>query len=611
MKNWLVIFFIILCLCPTSKIIAQISPGKLAQAHSHLEGISNCTQCHDLGNKVPDSKCLDCHSEIKALINTGLGYHSSKEVVNSECVKCHNDHHGLKFEMIRIDIENFDHSLTGYNLIGKHKSVDCRQCHTAENIENPDLRFRNNTFLGLTENCSSCHVDYHQETLGPDCASCHDENAFRPAPYFDHDDTNFSLAGAHRSLECIDCHALSTSNDMEFQKFSGISFQTCTACHDDAHNGNLPGNCTSCHNETSFSSFPVKSRFNHNLTGFTLKGKHKSIDCFSCHSSNSSPMSVFQDKNGIEEESCISCHEDVHLGKFGNNCIQCHTEESFIGIKETSNFDHTLTDFPLEGKHNNVECKSCHISDFISPLAFGQCFECHEDFHEGAFVKENSRKDCKDCHSLNEDFSYTTFTFEDHNKTKFTLEGAHLATPCFSCHLTEDEEWNFNSLGTTCVDCHENIHENDLAAKYYIDNDCSSCHITNDWGSNHFNHDLTSWSLEGAHRTLDCGTCHLDQKENKFSFKLYSQTISPECSQCHFDVHNNQFTEKGKSRCSECHNPENWNPLGFNHNNASFRLDGAHVNVECIKCHKILENEEGLRYSEYKPIKHECVDCHF
>ncbi len=48
---------------------AQISPGELSKAHSHLEGLTNCTKCHVLGEKETTSKCLDCHKEIKKLIN--------------------------------------------------------------------------------------------------------------------------------------------------------------------------------------------------------------------------------------------------------------------------------------------------------------------------------------------------------------------------------------------------------------------------------------------------------------------------------------------------------------------------------------------------------------
>ena len=64
-------FFLSLLLCFTFNVTvsAQISPGKLAAVHSHLEGISNCTHCHTLGAQVSNEKCLACHKELKSRID--------------------------------------------------------------------------------------------------------------------------------------------------------------------------------------------------------------------------------------------------------------------------------------------------------------------------------------------------------------------------------------------------------------------------------------------------------------------------------------------------------------------------------------------------------------
>ena len=39
-----------------------MSPGDLTQYHADLEGLLNCTKCHDLGEGVSEAKCLDCES---------------------------------------------------------------------------------------------------------------------------------------------------------------------------------------------------------------------------------------------------------------------------------------------------------------------------------------------------------------------------------------------------------------------------------------------------------------------------------------------------------------------------------------------------------------------
>ena len=82
---------------------AQLSPGKLSSAHEHLEGLSNCTKCHDLGNQVSENKCLDCHTEINTLIENKRGYHPSVEVKNKACVDCNSEHHGRAFDGLRLD----------------------------------------------------------------------------------------------------------------------------------------------------------------------------------------------------------------------------------------------------------------------------------------------------------------------------------------------------------------------------------------------------------------------------------------------------------------------------------------------------------------------------
>ena len=120
--------------------LAQISPGELCEAHAHLEGMSNCTLCHVLGDKVTDQKCLDCHKEIKSRIDQKKGYHASSEIGTKQCINCHSDHHGRKFDIVHFKTENFNHKLTGYALEGKHTEKKCEDCHKKENISDADIK---------------------------------------------------------------------------------------------------------------------------------------------------------------------------------------------------------------------------------------------------------------------------------------------------------------------------------------------------------------------------------------------------------------------------------------------------------------------------------------
>jgi len=605
--KWTYSFLLILATIQISN--GQLSPGKLSTAHAHLEGLSNCTQCHDLGNKVPNQKCLDCHSEIDNLIQSNRGFHVSSDVSSKNCIECHNEHHGRKFDMVRFDEETFDHALTGYSLEGNHAIIDCKDCHQSDNINDVEIRKREGTFLGLETACLDCHIDFHQQTLGNDCIQCHNYDSFNPASKFDHNDADFKLRRAHVSVDCIECHPITKKNGDDFQQFTDLAFNNCVDCHNDPHEGQLTGSCTQCHTEVSFTTFIGKRKFNHNATNFELKGSHKTVNCFECHAQTSNAKTVFQDQLNISENNCIECHDDVHEGKFGTDCIKCHTEESFYSLKEMDFFDHSVTDFPLEGQHIDVDCKSCHKERLTEEINYSQCKNCHQDYHNGEFADNGISPDCIDCHTLEEKFTYTTYGFEEHNASSFSLEGAHIATPCFACHVDEDH-WSFRSIGQSCVDCHDDIHKGHIDVSYYPDRDCTSCHNSEAWSEVAFDHNLTSWPLEGAHEVVNCRTCHFETLENNTTFDQTFSDLSSECIQCHKNIHGDQFIENGVTDCIRCHDTESWIPNNFDHSTTDFPLDGKHLELECVACHKPSIEANVDNIINYKIKKHECIDCH-
>ena len=588
---------------------AQLSPGDLTNAHAELEGIRNCTQCHTLGNKVENSKCLDCHDEIQVRLDQGRGFHNSKDVKGKDCATCHSEHHGRKFDMMRFDQDNFDHDLTGYELTGGHNRIDCRDCHQPDFIEDRDLRKRENTFLGLEQECIACHEDVHQNTLSTnDCASCHSTETFAPAEYFDHDDTDYPLKGKHVEVDCIECHQKETRNGKEFQKFADIEFKNCVSCHDDVHNNNLGTNCKQCHSESSFTSLRKIKRFNHNRTNFPLKGAHQRIDCAACHNLDAPVETIFQEHLGVQTNDCISCHEDVHDNKFGTNCVECHNEETWLSVK-TDDFDHSKTDFQLVGKHRTVECRECHTESLTKPLAHDRCVDCHDDYHEGEFVTNGVSPDCAECHT-EYGFLGSLYTIELHNQTKFPLEGGHLATPCFACHLDEKEKWTFRNIGERCVDCHEDVHEGYIAEEYYPDQDCEQCHVVDNWVDNHFDHNRTEFELLGNHANATCMDCHApDEDADTNRYERFANSPQ-ECAECHGNVHEDQFVENGITDCARCHGFSDWTMDDFDHNKTAFKLEGAHETVACEECHQPMETEDGKTIIQYKFKSFECIDCH-
>jgi len=524
---FLITFFLIVSL-NFNFIFAQISPGDLTTAHEKYEGLSNCTKCHILGEKVHNSKCLDCHTEIKTLISSGGGYHSSSEVKGKNCSSCHSEHHGRNFEIVNFIPKKFDHSKTGFLLTGKHIDIDCSDCHLNKFIKDKKLLGRKNSYLGLHTACISCHEDYHAGALGKQCSSCHSTFSFKEAEKLYHDDTDFMLTGAHLNLNCTKCHQKEIKDGEVFQKFKALPFS-----------------------------------------------------------------------------GCVPCHKDVHAGKFGNDCQSCHETGSFRKIKLQA-FDHNKTEFPLIGKHKNVECTECHKSEQVvgMNLKYGKCNDCHEDYHKGEFTKDEKVRDCSECH--NEfGFKSSLFSIEDHAQTNFRLTGSHLAVSCTNCHY-KNSVWQFKIDNTNCSGCHENIHGKEIKAAR-MTNDCITCHFTDKWTAIKYDHNLTEFKLLGKHTGLNCNNCHLIQENS--SRQLLFASIDSNCEFCHKDIHISQFREEEETDCSRCHSFGNWEATEFNHDETLFPLKGAHRKTACSGCHKRIEGP-GITYTNYKIKDFKCVSCH-
>ncbi len=529
MRNKIIPGLLMLMVILSYSANAQISPGSLAAVHSQLEGMSNCTKCHELGDKVTNAKCLACHTELKVRIDQNKGYHSSSEVRGKNCTSCHSDHHGVNFQILRFEKEKFNHNLSGFTLTGAHAKKTCKDCHKPEFIANKAIKAKKFTFLGLRTDCLGCHVDYHQQTLSSSCTNCHYVDAFKPVIKFNHAATRFPLAGMHQTIECVKCHPLTTKNGLKFQEFAGIKFTNCT-----------------------------------------------------------------------------NCHEDVHQNKFGQNCKQCHSEASFHAIKSMSNFDHSKTNFKLEDKHFNLPCVSCHKANLTTPIKYSLCTDCHKDYHNNQFRQEGIVEDCSKCHNT-KGFDQFSFTIEQHNQGKFRLEGAHLATPCITCHK-KNKNWNFRQIGIRCEDCHKNIHEGYINAKFYPDGNCATCHNTSMWSVVKFDHSVTKFALAGVHAIKDCRICHFKQDSTSHIVQKFSE-MSTACASCHKDVHFKQFEVNGLTNCLKCHTFEKWKIENFDHNTTAFKLDGKHRNVACLKCHKKITDRQNT-YVLYKIREWKCENCH-
>ncbi|MBI4285321.1 MAG: hypothetical protein HY670_05415, partial [Chloroflexi bacterium] len=260
-----------------------------------------CTSCHaDNRFKDTPTSCTACHQKDDKHEGTG----------GQACVTCHVE---KDWKMV-----SYNHELTGYPLTGKHTTPACASCHT------------DNKFSDTPTTCNACHQkdDKHQGSGGQGCATCHNENGWKLVTY-DHNLTKYPLTGKHTAAACASCHTNVSFNNTP---------QSCNSCHqkDDRHKGTFGQDCARCHSTTGWPG----ATMDHAIIGAPLMGTHANLPCSSCHGANV-PIGSMQN--------CAACHQskDVHLGTLGRGCASCHNSTDW----KQATVDHSLTAFPLTGKH--------------------------------------------------------------------------------------------------------------------------------------------------------------------------------------------------------------------------------------------------------------------
>jgi hypothetical protein len=473
-----------LTLLPRLASAQLISPGKLATAHAALDGVEHCTECHELGKPgVDDARCLTCHVPLAQRIAAKQGLHA--RLTGHPCAECHKDHFGPDFTLVRLDTATFDHRETGYALRQSHDTVACRSCHRPDNVvvtEVRDYATRHgvlaHTYLGLGEQCASCHRkdDPHGGQFARrGCDDCHDAGTWKKAPAFAHAKTRYPLTGAHVTVACDKCHQLARVGGARSRvQYTGLVFARCTGCHTDPHRGVMRGTCESCHNTNSWRRLDrsqFETSFDHSRTQFPLVGAHARAKCAVCHQPRAQGDTAIRlrfigavsqaDYPKPVATNCLSCHLDAHGGEFarapgGSTCDNCHGQETWrpttYGIAR-----HNRETYALTGAHLTVPCKQCHVPPSAGALpkfhlAKHECVDCHTkgDPHGDQFAGRG----CADCH-VTATFKIAAF---DHSKTRYPLDGAHRKVPCASCHKTETTAHGpmvrYRPLPTDCRSCH-------------------------------------------------------------------------------------------------------------------------------------------------------------
>lgn len=406
---------------------------------------------------------------------------------------------------------------------------DCAKCH--EPFSKP----------AQTRLCLDCHksiaADRHQkrgfhgkwpDAAAADCKACHSDHKGRSADIvqfdretFNHAFTNFELRGAHKAARCDGCHTATV-------KFRDAPKQ-CVDCHkkSDPHKGRLEDKCEGCHNEQAWLKV---TPFDHSKTKFPLVDAHAKVACATCH---------IGEKYKDLPTSCQSCHglQDAHRGRYGTKCETCHAPKKWPQV----HFDHAKsTKFPLLGRHAKVKCDTCHSGDLYRDKLATACIGCHKknDQHKGQL---GSR--CEQCHN---ETGWRLKVRFDHDLTRFPLVGLHATVPCEECHRTP----SFKDAPRTCASCHKDQHH---AGR--LGTNCGTCHNPNGWTLWRFDHDRqTRFALTGAHKGLQCHSCHREKAVAKIS-------LGTDCYGCHAadDAHQGSF---GRA-CEKCHTTATFKQGGF------------------------------------------------
>ena len=392
------------------------------------------------------------------------------------------------------------------------------------------------------------------------------------------------LSNLHKEWEginnCTRCHNL----------VGGITNEKCLQCHKEVrkslserlsyHFRSRTQGCWQCHSDHKGKGYDLLN-FNHNKfshdkeTAYTLGGRHREVKCEKCHPRKKGP-----DYLGTPSQ-CQGCHPDKHKGKYNQlNCAICHGIKGWEpqrGFWEKDGFEHSRFKFTLEGKHQVVDCKSCHLikGEMVYKQVSTECASCHSNPHK---AKINSP--CQPCHTALKWQPRVKFWQAmrfDHSKLPYPLAGKHLEVDCAKCH--PQNKWREIPY-KSCISCHQDKHRAQFKKR-----DCQECHQLSGWKPSTYDqqrHRKARYALDKLHYSLGCQKCHQRDQYTplpltcagchadsaRFYQGIYEGGLIPAqpdlmsssvaCSDCH--NHNNDELQKPnpklqiKKRCQECHN---------------------------------------------------------
>ena len=342
-----------------------------------------------------------------------------------------------------------------------------------------------------------------------------------------------------------------------------------------------------------FSSGDLNAQIGETVGGVT---SHAQIpECKACHSA---PW-----ERDTMADRCLACHTDIAEqmlnvaqlhGAISQKdpslaCRDCHFEHRGATASLTDMgdnvFPHEELGYSLKGhqltsKNEAFVCSDCHGED-ISAFASESCQTCHSEI-DIAFTQAHLLSfgtECLACHDgvdrYGDDFNHNTFNFQ--------LVGSHTVATCTGCHLDARSIVDLQSAPQDCYSCHfqQDEHQGQFGTQ------CEACHTPDNWDAVSFDHSLSDFPLTGAHITVNCESCHVN---NTF---VGTQSA---CVSCHAEPveHLGQFG----TDCEACHSTTAWTPATFNGDHTFPLNHGEQGQVSCATCHP-------TNYTTYT-----CYGCH-
>jgi hypothetical protein len=411
----------------------------------------DCSHCHvSLVFSKIGMECADCHADIH------------RRQLGSDCSQCHSVR-GWR-EVIR-KVNDHDNR---FPLLGAHVATECESCHRSAAV---------GLLRGLSTDCAFCHltdfrnaktIDHVAAGFSTQCQICHSFDNW--AQGFDHSaNTTFALTGAHRVVDCIQCHPGG--------RFAGTP-TACVSCHLQDANGTtdpnhtqagFPPDCSLCHSTAAWSP----AVFDRSTTRFPLTGAHTVLQCSACHASGQYA--------GLPT-ACDTCHltdfntatnPNHNTAGFPRDCTICHGTTAWT----PSTFNHGTTAFPLTGAHTTVLCADCHVGGVYKGTPT-DCYSCHSKEYDTStdpnHVAAGFSKQCAQCHSTSS-WSGAVFTHDLYPIYSGTHAGRW--TSCGDCHPNAS---NYSAF--SCITCHEHDQsttdsEHRGVSNYvYNPTSCYTCH---------------------------------------------------------------------------------------------------------------------------------------